>query len=111
MKVFKLVKCVFFVLTTIFCLNCKANIDLNGVSQLMQFVNNQLGGWPIINPSLNITNDDVVKKMLNFHKYGLRPFVDVYVTANPKNSDAYILRVGDISASIWVDLEKDLSTL
>ena len=68
-------------------------IEANGVDQMRQVLIQELGGSPMLNSNLNPANEDPIDKLLKFMTRGLRPFFDVYISANPKASDSYALRV------------------
>ena len=47
----------------------------------------------MLDSNLNPTNEDPIDKIVKFMTRGLRVFFDVYISSNPKASDAYVLRV------------------
>jgi hypothetical protein len=71
----------------------EATIESIGESEMLAVVNNKLGGWPILTPNAPLPTESAFDRLLRFQTIGLKPFFDVYISANPKDSEAYSLRV------------------
>lgn len=71
----------------------KVGIEANGVDQLRHLLIQELGGSPMLDSNLSPANEDPIDKLVKFMTRGLRVFFDVFISSNPKASDAYVLRV------------------
>ncbi len=55
-------------------------------AKLLAFIKKEFGGWPILNErEFNASSYDPMTTLINSRLYSLSPFVDVSITANPKN--------------------------
>jgi hypothetical protein len=67
---------------------------LNGEAELIEVINNELGGWSLIqDKNIEVDADSIFEKLVNFHKLLQKPLFDVYISEYPKNPKQYVLRV------------------
>lgn len=73
-----------------------AQIEVTGASEFKTVLQDELGGWPLINQNVDLTlNDlDVMKK---FFQIGSRPLFSLGLVENPKNPDYFFLEVNFFS--------------
>jgi hypothetical protein len=61
---------------------------------MLDAIENHLGGWPLMNSSWGKNDkEDLLVKLLRFHKIGYRPLFEFYVGPDPKIAHAHILNV------------------
>lgn len=60
----------------------------------MDILNNNLGGWPILNGNSNEHEDiTIVEKLINLRKIDALQLFEIFVSLNPKDPKKYVLRV------------------
>lgn len=64
-----------------------------GESTVLKFLDDRLGGWPILYDG-NFTNDlGDIEKLVAFQFLDVKPFFDIGVSSDPKKPDHSVLRV------------------
>ena len=68
-------------------------IESSGEAELIDAINEELGGWSLIQSESKLSLDNIFKKLVKFAKLSFKPLFVVYISLNPKNPKQYILRV------------------
>lgn len=68
-------------------------IEAAGIDQMLHVLVLELGGAPMFDPTFDLQAEDPIEKLLKFQRRGLKPFFDVFISSNPKDPQAYVLRV------------------
>ena len=72
-------------------------IERKGFDKLIDVINKELGGWPILNGISNYSNGySLVNKLVSLRKYHTSQLFEVFISLNPKNPKRNILRVNKI---------------
>jgi hypothetical protein len=77
------------------CIN-EPQLELIGVKSLLDKINKELGGWPILQNDQPISLSEkltILDRMIKLRQYNLAQIVEVYVGANPKDPKKNIIRV------------------
>jgi hypothetical protein len=70
-------------------------MDIEGEAKLVEFLNKEFNGWPILNDSnWNDTSYDPMETLIKSRFYGYKQLLDVFVSNNPKDPKYALLRVG-----------------
>lgn len=72
-----------------------AAIDEKGLDFFYKYINEDLGGWPILDQQLN--NISIIDKLIKLKLTESSQIFEVFVSANPKNPTLNILRVKKIT--------------
>ena len=72
------------------CLDEKT-IEETGEQELKSIMNNELGGWHLLNNTIPI--EDLNQKLIRLRKLEIMPLFLFYVDANPKDPKQKIIRV------------------
>lgn len=59
----------------------------------MSFINDELGGWPVLGDLSNSSRFMPLEKLINLRLYQSKIFVDLSVSSNPKNPNYSVLKV------------------
>jgi hypothetical protein len=74
----------------------ESQLELRGVTSLLDTINRELGGWPILenDPPISLSEKmTILDRLIKLRKYGLAQIVEVYVGESPKDPKMNILRV------------------
>jgi len=76
------------------CVNEQA-IESTGTTPVLSVIENELGGWPILNGlSWNESNFNPLHLLLKLRKYNNNILYSCGTATDDKNSSAYFIRVG-----------------
>lgn len=75
------------------CLD-EATIEETGENQLVELIN-QVGGWHMIDNTLNVDSTSIYNRLVALRKLGTAPLFNVFVSASPKEPKKYLLRVSE----------------
>ncbi|CAF3975020.1 unnamed protein product [Adineta steineri] len=76
------------------CMN-ETKIELDGVEDVLTIVNNEFGGWPILQPpSRNVPGFDLTELLLKLRKYDNGIIFSIATATNQENSSAYDIELG-----------------
>jgi hypothetical protein len=79
----------------------QAAMDVDGEAKLLDFVNKELGGWPVLDDSNWDDNKyDPMDTLITSRLYAYRQVVDLVVSNNPKLPQQSALRVCRFSQRI-----------
>ncbi|CAF0964437.1 unnamed protein product [Brachionus calyciflorus] len=78
------------------CLN-EDRLETNGLNNIINVVNNELGGCSLTQANYNANNENTFDKIVKFAKWGLKPLFDVYISSNPKDPESYVVRLQQAS--------------
>jgi hypothetical protein len=70
-------------------------MDMDGEAKLLDFVNREFGGWPILDDQAWDSNStfDPMDTLITSRLYSYRQIVDVFISNNPKLPQQSALRV------------------
>lgn len=69
-------------------------IEDNGEFKLLKFLNEELGGWPLLNEFYyNPNPNNTLKTLVNLHQVGVYPLFYFYASVNPSDPNYFVLRV------------------
>lgn len=74
----------------------ESQLEIRGVKSLLNTINRELGGWPIleIDPPISLSEKlTILERLIKLRKYDLAQIIEVYVGSNPKDPKTNILRV------------------
>ena len=75
------------------CMN-ESNIEVDGVEPILEIINNEFGGWPILDgPSWNSSNFNLTNLLLKLRQYDDGIFFSVTTATNQENSSIYDIEV------------------
>ena len=66
-------------------------IDQHGETSFLEILVSEFGGWPLLNNAK--TDISLIERLVRLRKIGYKPFIEIYVTANPKDPQFSILKV------------------
>lgn len=69
------------------------NIEQHGEETLLAFINEKLGGWPILNKEITPNSKNETEKIVELRHVGVSAFFDISVTSNPKQPEKSVLKV------------------
>ncbi|CAF0916014.1 unnamed protein product [Adineta steineri] len=75
------------------CMN-DHNIRKEGYDPLLSLINNEFGGWPIVQSSWDNSAFDLLNLLLKLRKYNNNILFDIGTSIDDKNSTEYVLRIG-----------------
>ena len=79
------------------CINETA-IELEGVNGLLSVVNNELGGWPILQgSSWNVTSFNLSRLLLKLREYNYNVIYGCGTSTDDKNSSVNYIRVRKVT--------------
>ena len=64
-----------------------------GEERIFSFIQNELGGWPLLNNESISTNISTLDKLVSLRMIGIRPLFELSVMSNPKKPNNFMLRV------------------
>jgi hypothetical protein len=71
-------------------------IEKYGESKVLKFLNDQFGGWPILNDRhFNPSVESTFNNLIDLYKIDVNPLFNMYVSTNPSNPNETILWVSD----------------
>jgi hypothetical protein len=73
------------------CLN-ESKLEEIGEQEMLDVIN-ELDGWNLLDSSKPVTSETLFKKLVKLRKIEQSPLFSVYISANPKTPDRYVLRV------------------
>jgi hypothetical protein len=79
------------------------------VPYFFEILNEDLGGWPLVEKRSNILSS--VDLLTRLAKYGYQPFVSVGVQPDPKNSSLYALQVSYSNFKLIILMQENKSYL
>ena len=77
----------------------KVEIEARGMNPLMRIINEELGGWPLLqlkqqpNTSNSTTKLSILDRMVRLRRIESSELFPLYVSSNPKNPRKSVLRV------------------
>ena len=78
----------------------KGNIEKYGDSRVSTFLKDFLGGWPLLtaNTSSSAASQTLssIERLIRLRLIGHKPFIDLFVSSNPKEPSNLILRVSTL---------------
>ncbi len=74
------------------CLD-EGTIEVNGEKALLDVINKDLGGWPLLDNSYDPDKITLSQKLIRMRKLEIQPLFLFYIDANPKDPKKKVLRV------------------
>ncbi len=68
-------------------------IHTQGELNFLTLIDQEFGGWSILNPDLPAKNLTIIEKLVLLRKIGFKPLIDIRVAPNPKNPQLNILKI------------------
>ena len=69
------------------------NIEKHGEETLLEFINDKLGGWPILSKKIVQNTKKEIEKISALRLVGVSAFFDISVISNPKQPEQSVLKV------------------
>lgn len=66
---------------------------MDGENALLDFINIDLGGWPLFDNSYDPDKNTLSQKLIRMRKLEIQPLFLLYIDANPKDPKQKVLRV------------------
>jgi hypothetical protein len=74
-------------------------IEMYGESKVLGFINDELGGWPILdNKYFNRNVNSTLKTLIKLFNNGISPLFNIYVSSSPFDPNKAVLRVNIVKS-------------